>query len=163
MFEFSIWLFIDELNRQSLSISCCSIFKNYKIIDSYTKQYIKYYYNNYSCYSLIMDEFYEFKTIRRSVFVRFTLNNDTFIEVKLSLSNFLKLITSDNLTQLLIKLIEYNQFDIWKYLYLTTNGVFVITGNISWVNIQLNQIIETKMNKHQEIKYHKIKSDIFNT
>ena len=54
----------------------------------------------------------EFETIRISMFVRFTLNNDTFIEVKLSLSNFLKLTTSDYLTQLLIKLIEYNQFDI---------------------------------------------------
>ena len=79
------------------------------------------------------------------------------------MSNFLKLTTSYNLTQLLIKLIEYNQFDIWKCLYLTTNGVFVITGNISWVNIQLNKIIETKMNKYQEIKYHKRKSDIFNS
>ena len=160
--SFSIWLFINELYRQSLSISC-SIFNNYKIIDSYTKQYIKYYYNNYSCYSLIIDEFSYFETIRISVFVIFSLNNDTFIEVKLSLSNCLKLTTSNNLTQLLIKLIEYNQFDIWKCLYLTTNGVFVITGNISWVNIQLNQIIETQKNKHQEIKYHKIKSDMFNT
>ena len=67
------------------------------------------------------------------------------------------------MTQLLIKLIEYNQFDIWKYLYLTTDGSFVITGNISWINIQLNQIIETKKNKYQEIKYNKIKSDMFNT
>ena len=91
------------------------------------------------------------------------MNNDTFIEVKLSLSNFLKLTTSDNLKQLLIKLIEYNQFDIWKCLYFTTDGSFVIIGNNSWVNIQLNQIIETQKNKHQEIKYHKIKSDMFNT
>ena len=67
------------------------------------------------------------------------------------------------MTQLLIKLIEYNQFDILKYLYFTTDGSFVITGNNSWVNIQLNQIIETQKNKHQEIKYHKIKSDMFNT
>ena len=52
-----------------------------------------------------MDELYDFETIRISVSVIFTLNNDTFIEVKLSLSNFLKLITSYNLTQLLIKLI----------------------------------------------------------
>ena len=67
------------------------------------------------------------------------------------------------MTQLLIKLIEYNQFDIWKCLYLTTDGSFMITGNNSWVNIQLNQVIETKMNKYQEIKYHKRKSDLFNT
>ena len=107
--------------------------------------------------------FLNFEIIRISVFVIFSLNNDTFIEVKLSLSNFLKLTTSDNLTQLLIKLIEHNQFDIWKCLYFTINGSFVITGNISWVNIQLNQIIETKKNKHQEIKYHKRKSDLFNT
>ena len=90
------------------------------------------------------------------------MNNDTFIEVKLSLSNFLKLTTSYYFTQLLIKLIEYNQFVIWKYLYLTTDGVFMIIRNISWINIQLNQVIETKKNKHQEIKYHKRKSDIFN-
>ena len=161
--SFSIWLFIDELYRPSLSINCYLIFNNYKIIDSYTKQYIKYYYNNYSCYSFIIDEFSNFEIIKISVFVRFVLNNDTFIEVKLSLSNFLKLTTSDNLTQLLIKLIEYNQFDIWKCLYFTTDSSFVIIGNISWVNIQLNQIIETKKNKHQEIKYHKIKSDMFSS
>ena len=68
------------------------------------------------------------------------------------------------MTQLLIKLIEYNQFNIWKCLYLTTDGSFImIKGNNSWVNIQLNKIIETKMNKYQEIKYNKIKSDMFNT
>ena len=110
-----------------------------------------------------MDEFSDFEIIRISVFVIFSLNNDTFIEVKLSFSNFLKLTTSDNLKQLLIKLIEYNQFDIWKCLYLTIDGSLVITGNISWVNIQLNKIIETKKNKHQEIKYNKRKSDMFNT
>ena len=49
-----------------------------------------------------------------------------------------------------------------KYLYLTTDGEFLIIGNISWINIQLNQFIETKKNKYKEIKYHKIKSDIFN-
>ena len=59
-----------------------------------------------------MDKFSEFEIIRISVFVIFKLNNDTFIEVTLLLSNFLKLITSNNLTQLLIKLIEYNQFNI---------------------------------------------------
>ena len=107
--------------------------------------------------------FLNFEIIRISVFVIFTLNNDTFIEVKLSLSNFLKLTTSNNLTQLLIKLIEHNQFDIWKCLYLTIDGSFMMKGNISWVNIQLNQVIETKKNKHQEIKYHKRKSDMFNT
>ena len=110
--NFSIELFINKLYIQSLSISCCLIFNNYKIIDLYTKQYIKYYYNNYSCYSLINDEFSNFKIIRISLFVIFSLNNDTFIEVTLSLSNFLKLTTSYNFKQLLIKLIEYNQFDI---------------------------------------------------
>ena len=67
------------------------------------------------------------------------------------------------MTQLLIKLIEYNQFDIWKYLYFKTNGVFMMIWNISWINIQLNQVVETKKNKYQEIKYHKRKSDMFNT
>ena len=76
------------------------------------------------------------------MFIIFSLNNDTFIEVKLSLSNFLKLITSNNFTQLLIKLIEHNKFDILKYLYFTTDCSFVIIGNISWINIQLNQVIE---------------------
>ena len=108
-----------------------------------------------------MNEFSNFNIIRINLFVIFKLNNYTFIEVKLSLNNFLKLTTSYNFTQLLIKLIEYNQFDIWKYLYLTTDGIFLIKGNISWINIQLNQVIETK-NNYQEIKYHKRKSDVLN-
>ena len=66
------------------------------------------------------------------------------------------------MTQLLIKLIEYNKFAIWKCVYFTTNCSIMIIWNISWINIQLNQVIEIKKNKYQEIKYHKRKSDMFN-
>ena len=40
---------------------------------------------------------------------------------------------------------------------MTTDGSFMMIGNISRVNIQLNQVIEIKKNKHKEIKYHKRK------
>ena len=103
-----------------------------------------------------MDEFSEFEIIKISVFVRFTLNNDTFIEVKLSLSNFLKLITSDNFTQLLIKLIEYNQFDIWK-IFIFNNRWWIFDYRKHFMNKYSikSSYWNIKKNKYQEIKYHK--------